>query len=327
MANDSIRGLDVKSSKPGASDSPRVLFMGMAGAFSLPPLAALLAAGIPVAAVLVPALRPLMPETPPVRPVRPVPVASDLPLVTPFAERTIIHLAWEQGIPIYQVGRLGDPAVLTLARNLAPTAICVACFPAILPPALLAIPPAGALNIHPSLLPAYRGPAPIFWVFRHGERRTGVTVHLMDAGIDSGDIVAQEAFELPVGISGTEVNRRSAEIGARLLVEAVQAAGNGNLTRRPQDEREATYFSWPTAADFELATTRPARWAFNFIRGADEWGRQFEIVVAGQHIPVETARDWSPDARLATPFRVEGDEILVQFSPGVLRAVLATDRW
>lgn len=296
--------------------------MGVPGAFSLPPLAALLEAGVPVAAVFVPAPRSLPPGTPAVQAVRPARVASDLPLATPFAGRIIIHLAWERDIPVYQVGRLGDPAVLGLVRELAPTVIGVACFPAILPPALLSIPAAGALNVHPSLLPAYRGPAPVFWIFRQGEGRTGVTVHLMDEGIDSGDIVAQAAFELPDGISGTEVSRRCAEIGARLLVEAVQAIGRGALPRRPQDEGAASYFSWPTAADFEVPTTRPAQWAFNFIRGADEWGRPFEIVTGEERIPVRAALDWSPDAQLDAPYVVEGDEILVQFGPGVLRAVL-----
>lgn len=324
LANDSIPGSDVKLSKAHAGAGPRVLFMGMPGAFSLPPLAALLAANIPVAAVLVPAARPLRSDVPPVHPVRPATIASDLPLITRFAERTIIHLAWEHAIPVYQVGRLDDADVLALARDLAPTTICVACFPAILPPALLAIPTLGALNVHPSLLPAYRGPAPIFWVFRRGEHRTGVTVHLMDPGIDSGDIVAQEAFELPDGISGRMVNQRCAEIGAQLLVGAVEAMAKGRLVRVRQDEARASYFSWPTAADFEVPTTRPARWAFNFIRGADEWGGPFEIVTGNERIAVRTVRDWSPDGRLASPFMIEGNEIVVQFSPGILRAVLAS---
>ncbi|HYN88682.1 MAG TPA: methionyl-tRNA formyltransferase [Ardenticatenaceae bacterium] len=307
-----------------AGTGPRVLFFGTPGAFSLPPLAALSDAGLEVVAVFVPAPRPLLPGAPPIRGVQPVATPVELTLLRPEAEHSVIELAWARRVPVYQVGRLRDPAVLSLARELAPTTICVACFPAILPPELLAIPTSGALNVHPSLLPAFRGPAPIFWVFRQGERRTGVTVHLIDAGLDTGDIVAQEGFELPDGILGTEVNRRCAEIGGRLLVEAVEAMADGRLDRQAQDEDRASYFSWPAAADFELSVTRPARWAFNFMRGADEWQRPFEVVSGNERIPVRAALDWWPDRRLERAWVVQGNEILVQFTPGVLRAVLAS---
>lgn len=324
--NDKILSGQGRPGRVNATGPLQVLFLGTRAAFSLPPLRALLAAEITVAGVWLPAPRPLLQGLPAVRALHHAAV-SELPLLAqPAEEPTIVELAWEREIPVYQVGRLDDPAVLDLARELAPTFICVACFPAILPPALLAIPAAGSLNVHPSLLPAYRGPVPIFWIFRHGERRTGVTVHLIDPGIDSGAIVAQEGFDLPDGISGSAVDRRCADIGGRLLVESVRGLVAGTLTPRPQDEAAASYFSWPTAADFELPVTRSARWAFNFVRGADEWELSFEIVVGDERIPIRAVRDWSSDGRLPAPYLIQGDEILVQFTPGILRAVLAKER-
>src|SRR5205823_3279104 len=97
----------------------------------------------------------------------------------------------------------------------------------ILPPELLDVPRVGCLNVHPSLLPAHRGPAPLFWTFRHGDPLAGLTVHWMDEGIDTGDIALQEEIPVAEGTSGLDLQRECLERGARLLVEVVQAVATG----------------------------------------------------------------------------------------------------
>lgn len=137
------------------SSTVRIVYMGMGGVFSLLPLRALLAAGRHVVAVVVPGVNTswLSPET----------GGGALPLLASPVQPDIRHEAWKHGIPVLQVGRLSDEAALAAAASLRPDLICVACFPRMLPAGWLAQPELGCLNLHPSLLPAYCGPAPLFW--------------------------------------------------------------------------------------------------------------------------------------------------------------------
>lgn len=219
------------------------------------------------------------------------------------------------------MGRLAAPETLAALAAFEADLICVACFPRILPPPLLALPRLGGFNVHPSLLPANRGPAPLFWTFRLGETTTGVSVHALDAGIDSGDLILQEALPVPEGIRGPELMRSASRCGGRLLLEAVGRLASRTLERRPQDPSQATYHSWPTPDDFRVPATASARWAFNFIRGVTAWGRP-TIEVAGQVLPVRDALSYTPEATLAQPYRVLGSDLEVRFAPGVLIARL-----
>ena len=141
----------------------RVVFFGMECAGSEPVLAALLARGVEVRAL-----------------VRPAGQGSE----RKRDGTRLGRLANGAGVPLLGVARLDGAAIAAVAAH-RPDAVVVACFPWKLPGALLGVPPLGCLNVHPSLLPAGRGPEPVFWTLRRGERRTGATVHLMNAGLDS----------------------------------------------------------------------------------------------------------------------------------------------
>jgi methionyl-tRNA formyltransferase len=290
----------------------RLIFMGMRGRFSLIPFRSLLAAGANISAVIVPAegepfagLRPLPPAAPP---------PSDLPLLFSPVAPNIIHLAWENAIPVFAVARPDDESLVGL-KDLRPNLLCVACFPRLLPPGWLACPPLGCLNLHPSLLPAYRGPAPLFWQFRAGESQTGVTLHFMDEGADTGDIVAQTApLALPDGITGPEAEHLLAEAGAQLLLDSLRLP---LLPRRPQPAT-STYQPYPQAADRLISTTWPARRAYNFIRGAAEWG-PFVIDAGGKLLVVQEATAFDAAGELSQPYRVgDNHQAWIQFTPGVL---------
>jgi methionyl-tRNA formyltransferase len=217
------------------------------------------------------------------------------------------------------VASLGDPQTLVLLGGFQPEMIVVVCFPYIFPPALLQLPPYGCLNLHPSLLPAYRGPAPLFWIARQDERQTGVTLHFLDEGIDSGDIVAQAAVDRPDGLSEAELEQRCAAEGARLLEAALRQLGQGQpLARRPQSQPEASYFPWPCETDFKITPDWTARRAFNFLRGAAGW--PLVIQVDQQSWPVRRAISYAEGQVLDEPYLLLGDELWVQFQPGVLRA-------
>ena len=132
---------------------------------------------------------------------------------------------------------LGIPRRL---RRLQPDIICIAGYPWILPPEVFAIPRLGAINLHTSLLPRHRGPMPMFWVYAHDDRETGVTVHWVAEGADTGDIILQERFPLPRGMNIVPLHESSADRGAALLTAALDAIEAGTATRTPQNDVLAT---------------------------------------------------------------------------------------
>lgn len=290
----------------------------MTGHFSIPPLERLLDLGVELSGVIVPAVQPSSGDAPQPLFASPPP-PTDLPVLNPYLAQNIIHLAWANDLPVWEVGSLSTPNTLDLITRLQPDLIVVACFPLIFPSVLLALPRYGCLNLHPSLLPRYRGPAPLFWIARQDERLTGVTLHMMTEALDSGDIVAQTQFERLEGISEAELEQRCAIEGAGLLADIIeQLKQDQPLPRRPQIEAEASYFPWPTTVDFQIPTGWPARRAFNFIRGTEEW--PLFVSVEGVNFYIRKVLSYSQDQTLRQSHQLSGDELWIQFQPGVLRA-------
>jgi len=282
-------------------------------------LCALLDAGVEVCAVLIAADRS---GGPPIVRVAPARTLGLIPLANPFLERTLAQVAWERGLPVFELRRPGAPETHALIAELRPDVSCVACFPLRIPAPLLALPALGFLNLHPALLPVHRGPAPLFWIFRAGERTAGVTIHFMDEGLDTGDIVAQEAFELPDGISGAVVERHCDVISARLMVAALRELRDGTLARRPQPSG-GSYEGWPAPDDWRIETGWTARRAFNFMRGTAEWGQPYLVRVADDEMVLATAAAYESETVQAQALVRTGDEVRIQFASGVLRARLA----
>jgi methionyl-tRNA formyltransferase len=194
---------------------PRVVFFGMSHPFSAGPLRALLARGW-VAGI----------------------VESTFPLRDRMPERfrsPLKRAAARWRVPFHLALR-NDALLGNFVATLAPDAICVAGSTTILRPAIFNLPRFGAINLHPSLLPLYRGPQPLLWHFFHGDRVTGATVHQIDAGIDTGPILEQEAIGIPVGISHPALMRLVGERGAPLLLRAVERLMDGTARPRAQAE-------------------------------------------------------------------------------------------
>jgi methionyl-tRNA formyltransferase len=297
----------------------RVIYFGTRCTFSVAPLRILLEANCDVAAVIIPTDQSLSGH--PIVPLSPT-NQTPIPLIAAASEPSLIALAWERQLPIYQVSRLAAPETLDTISALQPDVACVACFPKRLPAALLRVPRWGGLNVHPSLLPHYRGPYPLFWQLRHGDQNCGVTVHFMDEHFDTGDIAAQAEVELPDGISGEEADTLLSEYGGECLVEVLSAIGRGTFVRQPQSPG-GSYFSAPQDQDFVIEATWSARHTFNFMRGTNEWGQLYPIEMAGQRLQLKQALFYAADEILDQPYRLFGDQIDIQFSPGVLRALIA----
>lgn len=198
--------------KPAASNPLlRLLFLGMNGPFSLPPLATLVGNGFRPEAVLTP---PPPGIAAPFRRVS-VPNSGDAD------PDNLYRFAARSGIPVYEASDLTDPRLLDLLTGL--DFVVCACFPRLLPPAWLSAPRSGCLNLHPSLLPAYRGRFPVEDQLAAGETHTGVTLHRMDAAADTGDILLQEAFPVPPGATVDGLTRLAAARGAELLIRYLLA--------------------------------------------------------------------------------------------------------
>lgn len=274
---------------------PRVLFFGMQGSFSQLSLRALLNRGLEVCAVIIPATHERDADQPALycrqrfRPAR-----STLPMLHSALESSIIQLAWEREIPLWEVYSLSDPTTVATFAAYQPDVVCVACFSQRIPRAILEIPGLGCLNVHPSLLPANRGPVPLFWTFRQGCEQTGVTIHLMADEIDRGDILAQEVIEVSSGISYVQLELECALRGGELLADTVWKLYQGDTKPMPQDEGVSSYYGFPGAEDFIVPV---AEWdcvhVYNFICGLVDWDRPIALQVQGERIVVRKATSYS----------------------------------
>ena len=292
-------------------EDARLVVLGSESAFSGIVLKSLLESRVEVCAFVMhaaaPSLRPF--ESP----------TGEIPLVVAGTGPAI---AGEGNVPVVHVASMHDATALGRVKELAPDILLIACFPLILPAAWLAVPRLMGLNLHPSLLPAYRGPTPLFWQFREGERETGVTLHVAEAGIDAGDIVAQSVMPLPVGAHFSETNARLASIGASLIVDMLCTMGAGiEVPRTAQDEALASYQPFPKDNDFRFDTHFSAERAFCFMRGTEEWGVPYEVDVGDVVLRLERALAYHDDARMAQPYTADGDEMRIRFSDGVLEAI------
>jgi len=155
------------------------------------------------------------------------------------------EVAYTYGLDHWRCININSPASLDRLQEANPDLIIVAAFSQIIRQEVISIPEVGIINIHPSLLPKYRGPNPFYWVLANGESHTGVSIHHIDTGVDSGDIILQE--EIPISPRDNEISlrRRSIPVACRLLREAIRSLSNGNAPRISQTESEATYFSHP----------------------------------------------------------------------------------
>jgi methionyl-tRNA formyltransferase len=181
-------------------------------------------------------------------------------------------LALSHGIPVHQPLKIkSNDEVRAIFESIAPAACVVVAYGKILPQWMLEIPRLGCINVHASLLPKYRGAAPINWAIANGERATGVTIMQMDAGMDTGPMLAQRST--PVGGEETapELSARLAKLGAELLSETLPHIEHGDIDRIPQDAREASYAPILKREDGLLDWKMGAAEIANRIRAFQPW--------------------------------------------------------
>lgn len=229
----------------------RIVFMGTPD-FSVPALQALAEAGHEIAAVVTqpdkPKGRGKEVQMPPVK-----------------------LAALERSIPVYQPEKVKDPAFVEVLRELKPEVVVVIAFGQILSKAILAIPPLGCINIHASLLPKYRGAAPIQWSIIDGEAQTGVTTMQMDVGLDTGDMLEKTVVPIAPEETGGSLHDKLSQAGAKLIVSTLEKLQAGSLVPQPQRDEDSCYASMLTKSLGEIDWKMPAVSIERLIRGLNPW--------------------------------------------------------
>lgn len=242
------------------------------------------------------------------------------PVFPIYHPHSIYSICETAGVPVFEVD--GVPTVEFLhavAARQVRFIVCV-CFPLRLPKSVLSFPRVGCLNLHPSCLPAYRGPAPTFWQLRSGEPRSAVTLHHMNKTLDAGDIVAQAALEIPIGISANELDHAMAVKGAALIRKTLTEP---HYETHPQDEDRASYFSWPQLKDFTIETSWSAERVFRFMRGTREMGQRYAIKIDAERFLLHSALMYSEHEFLGSRYKVLGSHMRIQFAHGVVDVAIA----
>ena len=186
-------------------------------------------------------------------------------------EPPVKEYALSIGLPVFQPAKVRDGEALGILQALNPDLIAVAAYGKILPVDILALPRLGCVNVHSSLLPKYRGAAPINWAILNGEDETGVTIMYMAEGMDTGDILTQAKTPIGLNENAAQLFVRLADIGAGLLVETVAALEAGKVSPVPQDSARASYAPMLSKEQSPLDWTRSARQLHDHVRGLYPW--------------------------------------------------------
>lgn len=185
------------------------------------------------------------------------------------------ELALEYNLSVYQPARVREPEFIDLVREMAPDAIVVAAFGQLLPKELLEIPKYGCINVHGSLLPKYRGAAPIQYSIIDGEEETGITIMHMDVGLDTGDMILQAKTPIDKDETGGSLHDKMAILGGDLLVEALEKISTGTAPRIPQEGSKATYVKILNKDMGNIDFNKPAMEIERLIRGLNPWPSAF----------------------------------------------------
>lgn len=224
-------------------------------------------------------------------------------------------------LPVYQPEKVRDSQCVDTLSRLEADLIVVVAFGQILPPSLLRLPRRGCVNLHASLLPTYRGAAPINWAIINGEKETGVTTMLMDEGMDTGPILLQKKIAISEDDTAGSLSQRMAGEGAALLVETVSRLEKGGLTPVPQDSTRASSAPLLKKEDGEISWNKEAREISCLVRGTDPWPGAWTFY-RGLLWKVWKTSVVDGKEQKETPGRIKDitkDGLLVETGKGVLR--------
>lgn len=221
------------------------------------------------------------------------------------------QVAMARHIPVLQPAKIrNNPEFQAELESIRPDAIVVVAYGRIIPPWMLALPPVGNINVHASLLPKYRGAAPIQWAIANGETVTGVTTMQLDAGLDTGDMLLKA--EIPIRSEDTSVTLapRLSELGASLLLETLRGLERGEITATPQDNSQATHAPILKKEDGAIDFQRTATEIWDRLRGFQPWPGAFTTFRAKQ-FTIHSARPAAGVIGAQGELKQQGDALYV----------------
>lgn len=178
---------------------------------------------------------------------------------------SIQSLAFENAIPIIKFDKNYTNAVSQI-QLVQPDIILVSCYARLLPQEILSIAKRGCFNVHPSLLPAFRGPDPVFWQFQQGIVDFGVTLHRLSEDFDTGNIVSQTSVKIEDGLTQSETTQQLDKVASDLVLNLLDDIKNNRVTEIEQDNTKASYYSYPVHKDYEVSTRWTAKRIVNYIK-------------------------------------------------------------
>ena len=228
--------------------------------------------------------------------------------------------ALEYEIPVYQPVKVREEEFVETLRELNPEVIVVAAFGQILPESILNMPEYGCINVHASLLPKYRGAAPIQWSIIDGEKETGVTIMYMEKGLDTGDMIEKVVVPIDAKETGESLHDKLAAAGGPLLLEVLDKLKAGTAVRTPQKDEDSCYAKMLTKELGKIEWTRDAASIERLIRGLNSWPSAYTS------FHDKTLKVWdadveagSSDAQPGTVVKVTSDAVYVQTGEGILK--------
>jgi methionyl-tRNA formyltransferase len=235
-----------------------------------------------------------------------------------LATSPVKDLATAHALPVLQPPKLRTEDALTPLRELQPDLIVVAAYGKILPPSILTLPRLGCINVHASLLPKYRGAAPIQWAILRGETVTGITIMQMNEGMDTGDILLQR--ETPIGDDETygELQTRLADLGAAALRQALSSLKRGELRPRPQDDAAATAAPMIQKEDGRIDWSRRAIDIARAVRAYNPWPSA-TTTLGGTLLKIHRADVVATTSGAPGTVHVRGSDTVVACGEGALR--------
>lgn len=236
-----------------------------------------------------------------------------------FQAPPVKEYALARDIPVYQPVKLRDGSALALVRELDPQLIVVAAYGRILPQEILDEPPLGCINVHSSLLPRYRGAAPINWAILNGDDETGVTIQQMVYDLDAGDILSQERTPIDPDETAPQLFDRLARMGGRLLVETIAQIEAGTIARTPQDESQMTVAPMLSKELSPLDFDRTARQLHDQVRGLLPWPAATAVIGGLRCKILKTRPEEAADLRHGMVLEADKNGLLVACTGGSLR--------
>jgi len=219
-------------------------------------------------------------------------------------------------IPVLQPVNIKDPLFLEELSRFHPEIVIVVAYGKILPPQILKLPPHGCVNVHASLLPKYRGAAPIQWAIIRGDQKTGITTMLMDKGLDTGDVLLQEELPIADDDNAETLERRLAELGASLLLETIQGIKQRTVKPTPQSGTP-TYAPPLKKEDGQITWSGTAGEIFNFVRGMYPWPCAY-CTLHQERIKIIRVKELKGDPGKAGRIEKTGDELIVGTGSGLI---------